>query len=168
MIDVENQEETLKLALNACVILNPKCFSMNCQDILEKKSSGPLTKLLRILMYTFFEKLAGELSESELFAWANQIIGNSFEQGFDDISDGVYFIKLVEAISGADSVNWAEVDTKNPDVNVHQCIEIARSNLIPTFLQHYDITDREHESLKLFMATCMWKSMHQSPIETEN
>ena len=117
MIDIENQEETLKLALNACVILNPKCFSMNLTEILEKKSSAPLTKLLRILMYTFFEKLAQDFSESELLLWANSVIGNSFEQSFDDITDGVYFIKLVEAISGPGSVDWSSVDMDDKEQN---------------------------------------------------
>ena len=68
-------------------------------------------------MYTFFEKLTKDFSEADLFAWATSMIGNSFEQSFDDITDGIYFIKLVEAISGPESVDWASIDMDDKEQN---------------------------------------------------
>ena len=44
------------MAFSACVIINPKCFSTNCNDIIDKKPYA-LSKLLKPLMFSYFEKL---------------------------------------------------------------------------------------------------------------
>lgn len=117
MIEVTDTVQTLKCALNACVIINPKCFSTNCQDILEKKPSA-LEKLLKILMFSFLEQYTQSLSESQLFEFASHAIGNSFESCFEDIQDGLFFIKLIEAIQGPNSVDWGSIDFDNREENI--------------------------------------------------
>ncbi len=67
--------------MSACVIINPKCFNVNCQDILNHKPHA-FVKLLRPLMYSFFDRLTSETTAAELVCWC-QSLGlpiDTFEQ----------------------------------------------------------------------------------------
>ena len=71
----------LKVAFSASVIINPKCFNVNCKDILNLKLKA-FYKLLRPLMYTYFDRLSNETSLNDLVSWCKSLGMeiNKFEQ----------------------------------------------------------------------------------------
>lgn len=99
----QDPERNLKIAFNACVIINPRCFSSNWQDILEDNPSA-IRKLLKPLMYFYFTQLAEDTHDSVLVNWANSHMhgGDSVHRigSFEDdtLAQGVFILQLLEAL----------------------------------------------------------------------
>ena len=84
-LQVNQNGDNLKALISACIIINPKCISTDWEDIVDSKPRAVL-KLLKPLIYTYFQRLSDKLTERDLVDWAKtRVLSKYTMKSFQDI-----------------------------------------------------------------------------------